>query len=201
MCHIYITHFEQPEKMKHTAEHKVGLSLLSATLAECYDIHICSEDIENHLDKNEYGKPYLKDYPHIHFNISHAGDIAICAISNQQIGADVEILKDFHTSIFRKVFTDEEKAFYDKMAVTEEKSKEWFFRFWTLKEARIKHAGLGLSMSLTSFSFTFDLTADPYTIQCSDKDVYCWQQILEEKYVLSICSSVSVSAIQLHLVG
>lgn len=195
MCHIYITHFEQPEKMKHTAEHKVGLSLLSAALRERYNISISPEDMENSLDKNEYGKPYLKDYPHIHFNISHAGDIAICAISNQQIGADVEVLKDFHTSIFRKVFTDEEKAFYDKMAVTEEKSREWFFRFWTLKEARIKHAGLGLSMSLTSFSFTFDLTAEPYAIQCSDKDVHCWQQIIEDKYILSVCTSMPMKPI------
>lgn len=193
MCHIYITHFEQPEKMKHTAEHTVGLTLLSQALADLYNIQIAPADMEAHLDKNEYGKPYLKDYPQIHFNISHASDIAICAISNQKIGADVEVLKDFHTSIFRKVFTEEEKAFYDKMAINEEASREWFFRFWTLKEARIKHAGLGLSMSLTSFSFSFDTETEPYVIQCSDADVHCWQKIIENQYVLSVCSSIPIT--------
>lgn len=193
MCHIYITHFEQPEKMKHTAEHKVGLTLLSHALADLYDIQIAPEDIDAHLDKNDYGKPYLKNYPHIHYNISHASDIAICAISNQKIGADVEVLKDFHTSIFRKVFTEGEKAFYDKMSINEEASREWFFRFWTLKEARIKHAGLGLSMSLTSFSFSFDTETEPYVIQCSDADVHCWQKIIENQYVLSVCSSIPIT--------
>lgn len=200
MCHIYITHFEQPEEMKHTAEHKVGLTLLSHALADLYNIRIAPEDMEAHLDKNEYGKPYLKDYPQIHFNISHASDIAICAIGSQKIGADVEVLKDFHTSIFRKVFTESEKSFYDQVAVNEEKSKEWFFRFWTLKEARIKHAGLGLSMSLTSFSFTFDLITEPYTIQCSDADVHCWQQMLENKYIVSICSSTPIKNFKIQYI-
>lgn len=193
MCHIYVTHFEQQEKMKHTAEHNVGLTLLSRALTDLYGILIAPEAMEVHLDKNEYGKPYLKDYPQIHFNISHAGDMAICAISSQQIGADVEVLKEFHTSIFRKVFTESEKAFYDQVAVDEKNRREWFFRFWTLKEARIKLAGLGLSMALTGFSFTFDNASGPYEaycICCSDSKVHCWQQILEEKYVLSVCSAL-----------
>lgn len=200
MCHIYITHFEQPEKMKHTAEHRVGLTLLSQALAELYGILISPDDLENHLNKNEYGKPYLKDYPHIHFNISHAGDIAICAISNQKIGADVEVMREFHDTIFRKVFTEEEKAFYQKMAVDEAASREWFFRFWTLKESRIKHAGMGLSMSLTSFSFAFDLDAKPYTIRCSDKDVYFQQQVLEDTYILSVCTSTPVKKLELRYI-
>lgn len=181
--------------MKHTAEHNVGLALLSAALKDLYDIEISPDTMDKHLDKNEYGKPYLKDYPHIHYNISHADDIAICAIGSQKIGADVEKIHDFNEAILRKVFTEEEKAFFQQMAVDEDARQEWFFRFWTLKESRIKHAGMGLSMSLTSFSFTFDLdtdsdlVGDSYSIHCSDKDVYFKQQVLEDKYVLSVCTS------------
>lgn len=189
MCHIYITHYEQPEKMKHTAEHKVGLKLLSTALQELYDIQISPDDLEDHIEKNEYGKPYLKNHPEIHFNISHCNDVAVCAVSNQTIGADIEEIKEFNPLIFRKVLTDEEKEFLEKMSVDEVSSQEWFFRFWTLKEARIKHAGMGLSMSLTSFSFQFSLNEEPYRISCSDKDTHFRQQILEDKYILAVCTS------------
>ena len=204
MTHIYITHFQQPEKMKHTTEHKVGMSLLSHALSDLYQIQIDPDEMDDSLGKNEYGKPYLKNHPEIHFNISHTNDLAVCAIGNQNIGVDVEAIKDFSTSIFRKVLTKEEQAFYD--AVTSDKNadtkKEWFFRFWTLKEARIKHAGMGLSMSMTSFSFTFatdhyDDETRAYPITCSDKDVYFSQQILEASYVLSVCSSTEAEDIKL----
>lgn len=200
MCHIYITHFEQPEKMKHTAEHKVGLTLLSAALSDLYHIQIAPEDMEAHLDKNEYGKPFLKDYPDIHFNISHASDLAICAISDQVIGADVEKIKEFHDTILRKVFTDEEKAFFQQIADNEAARQEWFFRFWTLKEARIKHAGMGLSMSLTRFSFVFDTECEPFKISCSDKDVYCKQQVLEGKYILSVCTCAPTENVEIKYI-
>ena len=189
MCHIYITHFEQPEKMKHTAEHRVGLELLSQALADLYHIQIAPEELEHHLDKNEYGKPFLKEHPEIHFNISHANDIAICAVDTQVIGADIEEIRDFHDAILRKVFTDEERAFWEQIATDEDSRREWFFRFWTLKESRIKHAGLGLSMSLTGFSFAFDTSVSPYKITCSDKGICFQQEILEDKYVLSVCTA------------
>ena len=203
MCHIYITHFEQPDKMKHTTEHNVGLTLLSRALSDLYGIEISPDTIEEHVEKNEYGKPYLKDYPHIHYNISHADDIAICAIGTQTIGADVEKMHDFNNAILRKVFTVEEKAFFQQMAIDESASQEWFFRFWTLKESRIKHAGTGLSMSLTNFSFTFELDTDAdlgmnsYAIHCSDKDVHFKQQVLENNYVLSVCTSTPIEELNL----
>lgn len=189
MCHIYITHFKQPEKMKHTFEHNAGLTLLSQALSDIYKIQIPSDELDDHMDKNEYGKPFLKDYPDIHFNISHGTDIAVCAISSQNIGIDVEDIKEFNPLILRKVFTNREKEFFEKMAIDEAAGQEWFFRIWTLKEARIKHAGMGLSMSLTGFSFDFDLTSEPYKTTCSDKGIYVQQQILEDRYVLSICSN------------
>lgn len=195
MCHVYITQFQQPDKMKHTFEHKVGLSLLAQALADLYGIQINADELDDHLDKNEYGKPFLKAYPDIHFNISHGSDIAVCAVSNQTVGADIEKIHDFTPAIFRKVFTPEEKAFYEKMAVDEHAGKEWFFRFWTLKESRIKHAGMGLSMSLTDFSFSFDVSQIPYKIQCSDSGICFSQQVLKDEYILSLCTSAPVDKI------
>ena len=36
------------------------------------------------------GKPFIVDHPNIHFNLSHSGDVAICAVSNQPVGIDIE---------------------------------------------------------------------------------------------------------------
>ena len=34
------------------------------------------------LEKGPYGKPYLAEYPEIHFNISHSGEWAVCALAS-----------------------------------------------------------------------------------------------------------------------
>lgn len=196
MHHIYLTHFTQPETMKHTFEHRIGLTLLSRALSDLYNICIPADKLDATLETNQYGKPFLPGYPDIHFNISHGSDIAVCAIGDSPVGIDIEKLHDFTPAIFRKVFTEEERAFWEQMAVSEDAGKEWFFRFWTLKESRIKHAGMGLSMSLTDFSFSFDLTMDPYGVSCSDPGIFFYQRQIKEQYILSLCSSYPVDELK-----
>ncbi len=197
MCHIYITHFQEPEKLKHTAEHQVGLSLLSKALEDLYEICIPASEIEAHLETNPYGKPHLKGYPDIHFNISHSRQTAVCAVSSDVIGADVEEIREYFPPVLRKVFTEEERTFFERMSVSEDAAQEWFFRFWTLKESRIKFAGMGLAMALTDFSFSFDTTTDPYRITCSDPGLFFHQKILEDNYVLSLCSGSVLNQISI----
>lgn len=200
MVSIYLTHFVQPEKMKHTAEHNVGLRLLSQALNDHFQIQIPSEQLDDQMEKNSYGKPSLAAYPEVHFNISHGSDLAVCAVSDHCIGVDVEGIHDFHDTILRKVLTEDEKAFFHQMSTDEATKREWFFRFWTLKESRIKQAGMGLSMSLTGFSFTFDLTKDPYQIQCSDPDLFFHQYKLDaadSSYLLSLCTTVENETVEL----
>ena len=42
------------------------------------------------LEKGPYGKPYLTGYPEIHFNISHSGGWAVCALASMPCGVDGE---------------------------------------------------------------------------------------------------------------
>jgi 4'-phosphopantetheinyl transferase len=65
---------------------------------EIYDVKvsdICEEKlkIDNkyiRINKNQYGKPYLKEYPNFNFNISHSGEYVLCAVDDKSIGIDVE---------------------------------------------------------------------------------------------------------------
>lgn len=100
------------------------------------------------LLKNEYGKLYSKSCPELHFNLSHSGDYAVCVLSDSEIGADVEIIKNGDFQLARLFFTDKENEFLEK---SEEFDRD-FFRIWTLKESWLKRIGIGLSGSMKSFS-------------------------------------------------
>ena len=42
------------------------------------------------FETNAHGKPYLVDFPHIHFNISHCPKAIAVAVDDKPIGVDVE---------------------------------------------------------------------------------------------------------------
>ena len=42
------------------------------------------------FDFGPHGKPFLKDYPSIHFNLSHCPGAALCVIAPAPVGCDIE---------------------------------------------------------------------------------------------------------------
>ncbi|MBR2860235.1 MAG: 4'-phosphopantetheinyl transferase superfamily protein [Clostridia bacterium] len=85
-------------------------------------------------DKN--GKPRIKD-SHCGISISHSFDMVFCGIAGGEIGVDTEKIRDFDERISSRFFTLSEKEFARK-------SKENFFKVWTVKEAIVKFTGEGL---------------------------------------------------------
>ena len=45
---------------------------------------------------NNYQKPYLKDYPDIHFNGSHSGEYLVCALSDVPVGIDIQKIDNMY---------------------------------------------------------------------------------------------------------
>ncbi len=86
---------------------------------------------------NEYGKPFLKENPKIFFNISHTKNIVVCAISNVEVGVDVEEIRDISPRVVEKMLNEKEK--------NEAKSEKDFTKYWTIKEAVSKCEGTGLA--------------------------------------------------------
>ena len=99
------------------------------------------------MSYNKYNKPFLKG-DKIRFNISHSGNLAICALSgNTDVGIDIEFMKDIEIDDFKMQMTDREwKQIYHA-----ELKKVAFYNYWTKKEAVIKADGMGLSIPLKSF--------------------------------------------------
>jgi len=197
MCKIYISHFEEPQKNKYQVEHQAGLDLLSHALSDSFGISMTTKELTEDIEKESNGKPFLKSYKNICYNISHSKNMVACAISNSPVGVDLEEIQSFLPSILRRTLTSEEKSFLEQMSVDDASQQEWFFRFWTLKESYIKHSGIGLAKPLTDFSFTFDLEKNPYGISCSEDGVYFSQYKLQEDYILSLCTSVPVTEVSI----
>lgn len=102
------------------------------------------------FSNNEFGKPLLEGHPDCHFNLSHSGDVVLCAFDNRPVGADVEKIRDRGLEIAERFFSKMEYDRLNRKSVIER--AEAFVDLWTLKESYIKALGKGLSKSLGSFS-------------------------------------------------
>lgn len=97
----------------------------------------------------EHGKPCLL-HQSMHFNMSHAGNYAVCSVSDQPIGVDVEVItrldgkKDQVRRIADRILTEPEQDFWHEHGATEAE----LLKIWTRKESYAKMRGIGLSIGL-----------------------------------------------------
>lgn len=84
----------------------------------------------------------------LEYNISHSGDIAVCAISDYcEIGVDIEKLRNVAIIDFKAQMTP-----YEWGSVCDSNNPvHAFFSYWTQKEAVLKAHGSGMSTPLKSF--------------------------------------------------
>lgn len=143
-----------------------------------------AEDIE--LLKYENEKPYVKDFP-IHFNISHAGDYVVCAFCEQEVGIDIERIRDIDLKIGKRFFCRSE--YKDLLAQKPADQLDYFYSLWTLKESYIKWLGTGLSTPLDSFCFNVVDTQITF-VDYNRETVPFFKQYSVEGYKLSVCSMV-----------
>ena len=99
------------------------------------------------FSKNAYSKPFLVNSSHIHFNISHSGCYVACAVADEPVGIDIEIIKPVDLKIAERFFALDEARY-----VMDGNHTFRFYDVWTKKESRIKWEGKGLSKPITSFS-------------------------------------------------
>lgn len=171
-------------------EHALGRELLRRGLKDQYSLSFSKELLDAAITIEKNGKPCLREYPGIHFNISHCDGFAACAFHSQSVGIDAELPGHFARVLIGKALSEEEKNFFQMMGTTPALEQEWFYRFWTLKEAYVKQTGTGLDVDLKGVSFRF--SADPakdgkLLVSCSDRNMCCVQKKLSQGQILSVC--------------
>jgi 4'-phosphopantetheinyl transferase len=106
-----------------------------------------------------HGKPRIASplpAAKLSFNLSNTSGLVICGVSlHEPLGVDAE---DLHRAgetlgIADRFFSPSEVRALRGLPA--EQQRERFFALWTLKESYIKARGLGLSLPLDQFSFSF----------------------------------------------
>jgi 4'-phosphopantetheinyl transferase len=108
---------------------------------------VCGVTDDGQLAFGPNGKPYLK-YGGPHFNLSHSGGYAALAVSDNEVGVDIETIAPVSDAVAARCFTPPEREWMQR----QESGPEAFFRLWTAKESIMKALGLGLSLPPASFS-------------------------------------------------
>jgi 4'-phosphopantetheinyl transferase len=159
----------------------VGLLLQMA----CRDAGFDGAD--NHIVYGENGKPYLKDFPEVHFNLSHSGERVMCVISPFEVGCDVEIIKGDRGKLAERFFKPEESAWIKHFETLEAQS-EAFYRLWTLKECYMKVTGRGLSLMPDMFALHMDELENVTLFHEGKRPEYSFREIdLHDGYRYAYC--------------
>ena len=88
-----------------------------------------------------HGKPFLPGHPDIHFNLSHCGRAAMCAVSDAPVGCDIEsVVESLDMDLCRRCFNEQETDFI----LRSDSPCLAFTELWTRKEAYLKLTGEGL---------------------------------------------------------
>lgn len=158
---------EQALKFKHEQGQRLcvlAYMLLKNGLREEYGI------VENPIfEYNEHGKPSIIGHPEIYFNLSHCKEAAICAISNQPIGIDVESIREYKENLVHYTMNDEEIKVIESSA----DPASAFIRLWTMKEATTKLIGTGISNDMKTVI---------------DMQKYKYNTVERQRYIYTVCS-------------
>lgn len=115
---------------------------------------LSEENITDPIFKTgKYGKAYISNHENIHFNLSHSGKMVLCAISDREVGVDVEYIDPIiDLNIARHYFFNSE---YENIMNAKNNPDE-FFKYWVLKESYMKYTGLGMNLKLDSFEIMIE---------------------------------------------
>ena len=150
--------------------------ILADVLKKDYGMKKCPKIL-----KDEYGKPYVEKHE-VEFNVSHSGEHLAIAISEKEVGVDLQEPKDIKEGLYRKVVQPEEKGL-----IGEERQKD-FLRLWALKESFVKAEGKGLRISMKDYYFVKE--NDRYFVNYGGQKcgwTFNIEETLVPDYVISVC--------------
>lgn len=142
------------------------------------------------IPSNIYGKPYIQKNP-LYFNISHSGEIVVCALSKDvELGIDIELMNEISLDDFKENMLVSE---WDKINKSEDRLQA-FYDYWTQKEAVMKAHGTGLNMSLKSFEIVNNMTF------VNDETYYVTKLDIRKEYSCNLASKTELTDEMIELI-
>lgn len=102
------------------------------------------------VTENEFGKPTFASAQGLCFSLSHAGERVMAAVSDTEVGCDVERIVPIDDGMLRVSLTVAER---ERLAALSGSARDLaFMRLWVRKESYAKAVGRGLDIGLQEFS-------------------------------------------------
>ena len=133
---------ERLKKIKNPIAQKNSLASLLCLCSILASLGIDPKHDDLTIDRKAGGKPYFSSCP-LHFNITHSENICAVAVSDKNIGIDLEFANTTRdiSAISKRFFSSHEHSAICK----DSDPYSLFFSLWTKKEAMAKLSGKGLA--------------------------------------------------------
>ncbi len=95
-------------------------------------------------------KPVLISEKKLYFNISHSADFVALAISDEEVGCDIQEIRPYNPKVAKRNYCENETKLIEE---SEDKS-DVFIRMWSLKESILKFTGKGIAGGLSTYDFS-----------------------------------------------
>lgn len=122
------------------------------------------------------GKPAIVNFPR-QFNLSHSGEYVICAVSDGEVGSDIQKWIPYKERTAERFFAPEEWKMLQKLPLSQQ--KEMFYTLWTRKEAYGKYTGQGIGKAIGE-----NLAEEE---ECRRKQIAFREMILKGEYSVAVC--------------
>ncbi|HCH28862.1 MAG TPA: hypothetical protein DEW35_05080 [Ruminococcaceae bacterium] len=145
---------------------------VAVALGKVLNIH------ESDLSYGEYGKPY-SDKAGVSFSISHSGDYVALAVSDTDIGVDIQKNNREPKDNAYRILTEDEIGYLNGRPQKE------FFKIWSLKESLSKAVGKGIHIGFSEIDTTPFLHKLPLLYSSQQ---YFANVVEIDNYYITICT-------------
>ena len=123
------------------------------------------------FEYGEHGKPSIVGHPELYFSLSHCKEAAVCVLSRNPVGIDVESIGRYRDSVARYAMNDEELIQIQQA----ERPEVEFTRLWTMKESLLKLTGEGINDKMNN------------VLQNIDLERFTTVEELSKNYIYTVC--------------
>lgn len=129
----------------------------------------------------------------MYFNISHSGEYAVAAVSEYEIGIDIEKIRPYRNGVAKRCFSEKEK----ELLQNRNEKEKIFFYIWTLKEAYLKATGEGITRDLSGVETYYNENDGCAYVKSEDDRAYAKVMLDVDGYVISICSFEPIEKVEI----